>query len=184
MTWTTYALAMNPDLQKRLRLEILDATRNSPVEPDYATIEGMHLLNNVLRESLRLYSPSLNLPREAAENVVIAGVQIPKGTTIMMIPAMIQQNPLVWGKDADEFKPDRWDSLSSAAANPYAMTAFSGGPRVCVGRSFAYLEMKAVLVELLSKFVFEPVDYNPKYLNPALTLKSDGGLRVKVRRVL
>lgn len=175
---------MNPDLQKRLRLEILDATKDRQLEPDYATIEGMHLLNNVLRESLRLYSPSLNLPREAAEDIVIAGVQIPKGTTVTMIPAMIQQNPLVWGQDADEFKPDRWNSLSSDASSPYAMTAFSGGPRVCIGRSFAYLEMKAVLVELLRNFIFEPVDLNPKYLNPALTLKSNGGLRVKVKRTL
>jgi cytochrome P450 len=105
----------------------------------------MHFLNNVPRESLRLYSPGLTLPREAAEDIVIGGVHIPQGTTVTMVPAMVQRNPLIWGDDADEFKPDRWDSLSADAASPYAITAFSGGPRVCLGRSFAYLEMKAVL---------------------------------------
>lgn len=183
LTWTTYALVMNPDLQDRLREEILSATKNGHSGPDYYTVESMRFLNNFLRESLRLYSPGLTLPREAAEDVVISGVQIPKGTTVTIVPAMIQQNPLIWGEDAEEFKPDRWDNLSSEAASPYAVTAFSGGPRVCIGRSFAYLEMKAVLVELLSKFVFEPVDRNLKMRNPALTLKPEGGLRVKVRRV-
>jgi cytochrome P450 len=44
-------------------------------------------------------------------------------------------NPSIWGEDVDEFDPDRWDSLSVDAASPYAIAAFSGGPRVCVGSS-------------------------------------------------
>jgi cytochrome P450 len=145
-------------------------------------IDSMHFLNNILRESLRLYSPTLTLPREAEEDLVIGGLHIPKGTTVTMVPAMVQRNSLIWGDDADEFKPDRWDNLNADAASPYAITAFSGVPRVCVGSSFAYLEMKAVLVELLSKFAFEPVGRSPKMLNPVLTLKPEGGLKVKVRR--
>jgi cytochrome P450 len=145
LTWTTYALAVNPSIQDRLREEILNVTKNGKADIDYIAIENMHFLNNVPRESLRLYSPGLTLPREAAEDIVIGGVHIPQGTTVTMVPAMVQRNPLIWGDDADEFKPDRWDSLSADAASPYAITAFSGGPRVCLGRSFAYLEMKAVL---------------------------------------
>jgi cytochrome P450 len=175
---------MNPSIQDRLREEILGAPKNDKGEMDFNMIEGLHFLNNVLRESIRLYSPGLTLQREAVEDLVIGGVHIPKGTTLTMVPAMVQRNPLIWGEDADEFKPDRWDHLSTDAASPYAMTAFSGGPRVCVGRSFAYLEMKAVLVELLRRFVFEPVERSPKMLNPALTLKPKGGLMVKIRRVL
>jgi cytochrome P450 len=182
LTWTTYALAMNPSIQDRLRDEILKATNNGTVELDYITIETLHLLNNVLRESLRLYAPALTSPREAEEDVVIAGVPIPKGTMLVMIPAMVQRNPLIWGEDADDFNPDRWDNLSAEAASPYAFNPFSNGPRVCPGRFFAFLEMKAILVELLSKFVFEPVDKNPQALNPGLTLKPRGGLMVKVRR--
>jgi len=172
---------MNPSIQDRLRREILGATTTGHV--DYATIESMHFLNNALRESLRLYSPAIVLPREAGEDLVIGGVCLPKGTTLNLVPAMVQRNPLIWGEDADEFNPDRWDNLGADAASPYAITSFSGGPRVCVGRSFAYLEMKAVLVELIGKFVFEPVDKNLKMLNPVLTLKPKGGLEVKVRRV-
>jgi cytochrome P450 len=173
---------MDPALQDRLREEILSATKGNN-EPDFVTIENMHLLNNVIQESIRLYTPSLTQPKEAIEDLIIAGVHIPKGTTVTTVPAMVQRNPLIWGEDVDEFNPDRWDSLSADAASPYAISAFSGGPRLCVGKSFAYLEMKAVLVELLSKFVFEPVDKNPKLINPGVTLKPKGGLRVKVRRV-
>jgi cytochrome P450 len=94
----------------------------------------------------------------------------------------LAMNPSIWGEDVDEFDPDRWYSLSADAASPYAITAFSGGPRVCVGRSFAYREMKTVLVEFLSKFVFETVGRSPKMLNPTLMPKSIEGLKVKVRR--
>lgn len=184
LTWTTYALAMNPSIQDRLRKEILSATRAGNGEIDYAAIESMHFLNNVLRESIRLYSPSLTLPREAAEDMVIGGVHIPKGTTVTMVPAMVQINPLIWGEDAEVFNPDRWDNWTTDSGSPYAISAFSGGPRVCVGRSFAYLEMKAILVELLSKFIFEPVDRRPTLLNPAVTLKPNGGLKVNVLRAV
>ncbi|KAH7412846.1 cytochrome P450 [Cadophora sp. MPI-SDFR-AT-0126] len=184
LTWTTYALATNPSIQDRLRKEILSATRTGNKEIDYAAIESMRFLNNVLRESIRLYSPSLTLPREAAEDMVVGDVHIPKGTTVTMVPAMVQRNPLIWGEDADVFNPDRWDTLTTDSASPYAISAFSGGPRVCVGRSFAYLEMKAILVELLSKFVFEPADSRPKLLNPAVTLKPKGGLKVNVLRAV
>jgi cytochrome P450 len=78
----------------------------------------------------------------------------------------------MWGEEVDEFDQVRWYCLSADAASPYEITTFSGGLRACVGRLFAYLEMKAILVELLSKFVFETVDRSPKMLHPTLSLKS------------
>ncbi|KAJ9131232.1 Cytochrome P450 [Pleurostoma richardsiae] len=183
LTWTTYALAMHPDVQIRLREEIRSTLKEQP-EPDYATIEGMHDLNNVVRESLRLYSPTLTAPREAGEDVEIAGVMIPKGTAVVVIPAMTQLNPAIWGEEVERFDPDRWDRLGSGeAASPYAFPVFSNGPRVCIGKAFAMLAVKTVLVEMVRQFTFEPVDREIRLDNPALTLKPTGGLRVKVRRV-
>lgn len=183
LTLTSYLLATNPDVQTRLREEV-NATLAEHPQLDYTVIENMQYLNNVTREGLRLMPPAISAPREAAKELVIAGVKIPRGTTVTVIPAMIQRNPLVWGEDVEDFKPERWDSLSADAASPYSMVAFNGGPRICIGKAFAMLAFKAVLVEVIRNFILEPVDTEVKFANPSLTLQPVAGLRVRVRSAL
>ncbi|KAL6815574.1 cytochrome P450 [Trichoderma sp. SZMC 28013] len=178
LTWTVYALIKYPDMQKRLREEILSAQQKQP-DLDAATIDGLPYLNNIISESLRVYSPSLMAPWEAGEDVVIAGVPIPKGTTVTTIPAMVHLNPAIWGADVDVFNPDRWDSTTGAAANPFASESFINGPRTCPGRALALLEIKTVLVEMMSNFSLEAVDVDVQFEHPTLTLKPKGGLHVR-----
>ncbi|RFU78446.1 cytochrome p450 [Trichoderma arundinaceum] len=178
LTWTTYALTQNPEIQKRLREEILSAQQKQP-ELDAATIDSLPYLNNVVSESLRVYSPTLLAPWEAGEDLVIAGVAIPKGTTVTTIPAMIHYNPSVWGADVEVFNPDRWDTVSGAVANPFSIEAFINGPRTCPGRALALLEIKTVLAEMVSNFYLEAVDTDVQFEHPTLTLKPKGGLRVR-----
>ncbi|KAL7939871.1 cytochrome P450 [Trichoderma chlorosporum] len=178
LVWTAYALVQYPHMQKRLREEILSAQKNQP-ELDAATIDSLPYLNNVISESLRVYSPALLAPWEAGEDVVIAGVSIPKGTTVTTIPAMIHLNPAIWGADVEVFNPDRWESTTGAAANPFAIESFINGPRTCPGRALALLEIKTVLVEILSNFTLEAVDVDVQYEQPSLSLKPKGGLNMR-----
>ena len=120
--------------------------------------------------------------REAATDVTIDGVFIPKGTTVMICPQLPQSHPHIWGSDAEAFDPDRWDNLSGNAASPYAFQAFSGGPRVCIGKGLAMLELKTMLIELVKNFNFESVGED-MVLENYLTLRPRGGLRVKVQRL-
>ncbi|KAK4068711.1 uncharacterized protein Triagg1_7071 [Trichoderma aggressivum f. europaeum] len=182
LTWTVYALIKYPNMQKRLREEILSAQKKQP-DLDAAAIDGLPYLNNIISESLRVYSPSLMAPWEAGEDVVIAGVPIPKGTTVTTIPAMVHLNPAIWGADVDVFNPDRWDSTTGPAANPFASESFINGPRTCPGRALALLEIKTVLVEMMSNFSLEAVDVDVQFEHPTLTLKPKGGLHVRVQRL-
>lgn len=183
LTWTTYALIKYPEIQKRLREEIVSTQQKQP-ELSAATIDSIHYLNNVVSESLRVYSPSLLAPWEAGEDLVIAGVAIPKGTTVTTIPAMIHYNPSVWGADVNVFNPDRWDAVTGAVANPFSIEAFINGPRTCPGRALALLEIKTILVEMLSNFSLEAVnDVDVEFSHPTLTLKPKGGLNVRARRL-
>lgn len=183
LTWTTYALVKYPEIQKRLREEIISAQQKQP-EPSAATIDSIPYLNNVISESLRVYSPSLLAPWEAGEDIVIAGVAIPKGTTVTTIPAMIHHNPSVWGADVNVFNPDRWNAVSGAVANPFAIESFINGPRTCPGRALALLEIKTIIVEMLSHFSLEAVnDADVEFLHPTLTLKPKGGLNIRVQRL-
>lgn len=182
LTWIVHSLTKYPDIQKRLREEVLSAQQKQP-ELDAATIDSLPYLNNVISESLRVYSPALLAPWEAGEDLVIAGVAIPKGTTVTTIPAMIHYNPSIWGSDVEVFNPDRWDTVAGAAANPFSIEAFINGPRTCPGRALALLEIKTIIVELMSHFSLEAVDKDVQFEHPTLTLKPRGGLRVRVQRL-
>jgi cytochrome P450 len=123
--------------------------------------------------------------REAAEDVVIAGVPIPKGTTIHICPQVIHSHRGVWGTDASVFDPDRWDRLTRDQASPYASEAFINGPRVCIGRAFAMLEYKTLLIGLVRKWRFSRLDQEQdlEVLNPSVTLKPKGGLKIVMEKV-
>ncbi|KAL1853938.1 hypothetical protein VTK73DRAFT_8869 [Phialemonium thermophilum] len=182
LVWATYVLSTYPEVERRLVAEIAQLLKRNP-RPDYAEIEGLRYLNNFMRELLRVHCPAITLPREAIEDVVIQGTLIPKGTTLIMLPAAVHRNPSIWGPDADEFDPDRWDKLSAETTDIYAFAAFSHGPRICSGRAFTMLEFKAIMVELVSKFRFERIDKSDiQLINPSVLLRPRGGLRMKVVR--
>ncbi|KAM0553037.1 hypothetical protein ACHAPJ_007583 [Fusarium lateritium] len=181
LNWTVYALAKNPDTQHRLRTEVLGQEETAI---SAKSIDDLPYLKNVIRESLRVYSPSLMAPWEAGEDMTIEGVHIPKGTTVQTVPAMIQLNPTIWGDDAEDFNPDRWDSLDSNAGSPYAMELFLNGPRMCPGKGLAMLEMKVLLVEIIKRFHLDLArDEELEFTNPSLTLKSKRPLQFKIRRI-
>ncbi|KAK4445625.1 cytochrome P450 4F5 [Podospora aff. communis PSN243] len=184
--WATQLMIEHPNKAERLRAEVSELLRHSPT-PNQRSIESLHYLNNFVREVLRLQCPAINIPREAAEDVLIQGTLLRRGTTVVMQPAIVQRNPNIWGPDCDEFKPDRWDHLDGEAADPWAFMTFSQGPRVCIGKAMFMLEFKVILVELVSKFHFDAVDHmrmeDIKLINPSALLRPDGGLRVRVRKV-
>jgi cytochrome P450 len=124
---------------------------------------------------------ALSMPRETIEDVLIEGIKIPKGTTLVVVPDAVHRNPVIWGTDCDEFRPGRWDNPKGNAANPYAFQSFNGGVRICLGRALGLLELKTILVELLLNFTFESCKTITTYKNPSFTLQPADGLDVIFR---
>ena len=120
--------------------------------------------------------------REARTDVVIDSTFVPKGTSLIISPQVAHFHPHIWGKDCENFDPDRWDHLSSEATSPYSFESFSAGPRVCIGKGLAMLEFKAILIEIVSKFSFEGLN-REMVLENYLTLRPKGGLMVRVKRL-
>ncbi|KAB5580895.1 cytochrome P450 [Coniochaeta sp. 2T2.1] len=91
------------------------------------------------------------------------------------------RNPPIWGEDADKFDPDRWDRLEGDGTDVHAWEPFLQGPRVCIVRALAWLEFRAVVVELVRRFGFGRVEQGEIALvNPSRVLRPAAGLRVKV----
>lgn len=114
---------------------------------------------------------------------MIDNVMIPKGTQVQIVPSMIHYNPHVWGSNASEFDPGRWDHLYGDNADPYAFNSFGNGPRVCIGRSFGLLEYKVYLVEILRTFKFNLSNRPISFQRGGPSVRFQGGLLLDVQRL-
>ncbi|OHE92555.1 cytochrome P450 [Colletotrichum orchidophilum] len=184
--WICHILATEAKVQERLKEEVLSlcAGKSQDWNPDYEEIEHLVYVNNFLKEMLRFYSPGIFLPREAAEDVTVCGVFVPKGTQVTLCPAVAHFNPLVWGETADIFDPDRW-SDGRASKDSYAMEAFLQGPAGCIAKNMALLNVKSVIFALVRNFKFSPrPGYNGvvELANPNFTLRPKGSLGVTMER--
>ncbi|KAK3906975.1 cytochrome P450 [Staphylotrichum tortipilum] len=161
--WALYMLAIHQDIQARLRDEIREyiPTLFEPFlqfrtwstrlpDPD-----KLPYLNKVCREALRFIPPIPMTVREAQVDDIVYETHVPAGTIVYMLANAINRMEWFWGPDADLFNPDRWDSLPKTVV-PNAYMTFLQGPRGCLGRKFAELEMKILLCVFVSTWEFVP----------------------------
>ncbi|KAF2203675.1 cytochrome P450 [Delitschia confertaspora ATCC 74209] len=157
ISWGIQTLCLHPHIQDRLREEI---NRYIPHDgpPSYAELEKLKYMDNFLKEVLRCYSPSVLIPRSSSTPIRLPSAPhtlIPPGTTLYISPSVLHFNPTIWGPDAHVFNPDRHGpdhpsaKLYPSSRDPFANLAFSVGPRICIGKRFAALEIKSVLVTVL-----------------------------------
>ncbi|KAG1882721.1 cytochrome P450 [Suillus subluteus] len=205
--WALIELSRHPDVQTRLREELLVFG----VDPTYDQLKAnLPYLDAVVHEILRLHPPLGEFTRLAAADDVIPlsepvrtesgevtdNICIAKGTLIMIPGAAINRSSAIWGPDAKEFKPDRWlteDGISGKAKEVQGhrhLLTFVYGPRTCLGKDFAITEFKAVLSVLVKNFVFEmrdgpdtPVEIARGLLPRPRVVGEDGiGVPLRVRR--
>jgi cytochrome P450 len=178
LAWIFALLSQNPEVYARLVLELDES------EP------GQHppLLDQVIKESLRLYPPIHIGNRMVAEDVTFGeGKTIPAGSRMFYSIYLTQRDPAIW-ENADQFQPERFahgrTPLGSAgqATPPMSYIPFGGGPRACIGAAFGQAEARIVLIYLLQNFDFQPL--NPDKIRPHMgaTLEPRPGVLMKVHR--
>ncbi|KAI1103015.1 cytochrome P450 [Jackrogersella minutella] len=189
LTWASYVLATRPDIQEKLRDEVIQNLGTFGM-PNYNDIEHLHYMKNFLQEVIRLYSPAPATWREASKDIVICGQFLPKGTQLVLSPPVTNLSPRIWGADATSFRPERWDELTGDAATPYGTQTFANGPRICIGKSYSLLAFKVMMVELLRNFRFSRSpglvalgDRPVPVQNPAVTWRPKGGMTVHLERI-
>uniref|UniRef100_A0A0W0FHZ6 Putative cytochrome P450 n=1 Tax=Moniliophthora roreri TaxID=221103 RepID=A0A0W0FHZ6_MONRR len=172
-----HMLSGNPEMQERLRREIIDSgvTQNMSTTGD---LNNLPFLDAIVKETLRLFPPLITVDRIAVKDTVLPllkpiqledgtmaeSLPIKKGTPLWIGIAMANRSPEVWGPDATEFKPERWLDAANPVADKDArlpgawssIMTFLGGPRTCIGYRFALLEIKVIISGLIEKFHFEP----------------------------
>ncbi|KAL5198523.1 hypothetical protein ABZP36_002035 [Zizania latifolia] len=177
LTWTMFLLSTHPEWQEKLREEV--AAECGDKVPTGDMLTKLKLVNMFLLETLRLYSPVSQIERRAGSDLELGsgGVRVPEGTILTIPIATIHRDKDVWGDDADEFRPKRFENGVSRAANhPNALLSFSSGPRACIGQNFAMIEAKVIIAMILQRFSFT---LSPNYVHAptdVMTLRPKYGL--------
>lgn len=179
MTYTIYLLATHERTSSRVRTELDDVLGGAP--PSVTDVGELPVLENAIREAMRIYPPAYTLFREAVEPVEIGGFAVPEGTTLAL-PQWVVHRDDRWFDEPDAFRPDRWATESAADRPTYAYFPFAGGPRRCIGMEFGLREITVVLATVLQDVEFTVTMDEPLSFSPALTLQPEDGVTVQVER--
>lgn len=178
LIWTFMILGLQPQAMARLRAEV-DAAGEGPLALEQ--VRRMAFVRNVFKETLRLYPPIPFIPRVAAEEAVIGGHRVKRGTMLMIAPWTIHRHRDLW-KHPHAFDPDRFSAEREHELIPGAYLPFGLGPRVCIGAGFAQLEAGLILARLCRRYDFEVLDADRIRPVARLTTRPERQLMCRVRR--
>ncbi|KAK9330822.1 cytochrome P450 [Lipomyces starkeyi] len=182
VTLALYHLSLNQNVQDKLREELhTQFPGGYDTVKTYEDIESLKYLNNVVREVLRVQPPVVGTIRMAKEDTYVTGQFIPKGTLVNISIASLNKSRKLWGEDAHEFNPDRWNGRQ--AQNTMAFLTFLQGPRSCIGRRFAEVEFKSILLSLIGNFRFALKEGRTVEFRNSITYRPRGGLPLEVTDV-
>src|SRR5712692_10137090 len=175
LVWTFYLLSQYPQVRIKLQDEVRSLLAGREPTPD--DLANLPYMDWVLSESMRLYPPAWLQMRFVAKETELDDVRLPAGTLVILSQWVIHRLPTIW-RDAEVFKPERWDPVNEQQIPPGAYFPFGGGPRTCIGMPLAQLEARLILANILQRYTPQPVPgYTPGF-QPVITLRPKQHLRV------
>ncbi|KAI9223123.1 cytochrome P450 [Blastocladiella britannica] len=175
LTFAMYLLGQYPEVQRKARAEVLAATGDAamgtavedlPYPTNDQQQKEMPYLTMIIKETMRLFPPLAQVPfRITTREAKLAdGTVLPQGSLVSGHILAVQRSTAVWGPDANEFRPERWESSVSdtltadggvplhPSAHNYSWTPFGGGQRICLGQQFSLIEQRVVLALMLVRY--------------------------------
>src|SRR5947209_3050678 len=128
---------------------------------------------------MRLYPPAYAVGREAVRDCEIGGYEVPAGMQVFAFQWVVQRDAR-WFDEPEEFRPERWNEETASRLPKFAYFPFGGGPRQCIGNSFALMEAVLALATVAQRFRLRLADGHAVELLPAMSLRPKGGVPMKV----
>ncbi|GAB7336785.1 hypothetical protein MBLNU13_g10871t2 [Cladosporium sp. NU13] len=185
-TAIVYYLIKNPHCLVKLRKELDSKTATGELSEFVTFQEGQRLpyMQAVIKETLRLH-PAVGMPlfRVVPEGgASLAGQCFPEGTVVGINAWVIHRDPHIWGKDAEEFNPDRWlGSNEDVNALESKFFAFGYGARTCIGKNISLLELTKLLPGILRQFDIVPAQEGEWSTETAWFVKQKYRVKVHLR---
>ncbi|KAL3512581.1 hypothetical protein ACH5RR_025298 [Cinchona calisaya] len=186
MTWLFWILSKHDRIQRNV-LHELDGLKIGQKTLDFDDIKEMNYIKACLCESMRLYPPVVWDSKHAENDDILPdGTIVYKGNRVTYFQYGMGRIEELWGKDWFEFRPERWfvdeENGVLKMVSPYKFPVFQAGPRVCLGKEMAFIQMKYVVASILGRFEIKTVDADQPKFVPLLTAFMAGGLKVRVRQ--
>jgi len=175
LSWTWWLLAQNPAAEAKLHAELDAVLGDRP--PTLDDLPKLVYTGHVITESLRLYPAAWGLARLAVEDHEIAGYPVTKGMGVTMAQWVVHRDPR-WYDAPEEFRPERWANDLLKRLPRFAYFPFGGGPRQCIGNTFALMEATLILATIVRKFRLRLVANHPVVPLASITLRPRHGVRV------
>nr|POE75290.1 cytochrome p450 94a1 [Quercus suber] len=176
---------IEPNILKELEKIRVRNSKNIGETYSYDELRDMHYLHAAISEALRLYPP-VPVDTKACQNndIMPDGTFVGKGWEVTYHMYGMARMESIWGKNCFEFLPERWiENGVCKQESPFRFPVFQAGPRICLGKDMAYIQMKSIAASVIERFEMEveSKDKAPEHLL-ALTLRMKGGLPVRLRK--
>lgn len=189
LAWTWYLLSQNPDAEAKFHEELDQVLGGTPGctdggggrVPEFSDLPRLKYTEMVLAESMRLYPPAWAIGRQAKGRYRLGKYDLKAGSIILMSPYVMHRHPDHWF-EPDRFDPDRWlpERVALAARPKFAYFPFGGGPRLCIGERFAWMEGVLVLATLGRKWRLRLDPEQRIDLLAQITLRPRYGMRMRI----
>ncbi|HJZ63579.1 MAG TPA: cytochrome P450 [Candidatus Acidoferrum sp.] len=174
ISWTFWLLAKNPDIEKKFHEELAGILAGRA--PGVEDIPKLLYTSQILTESMRLYPPAWGMARLVKEPVEVAGYRLVPGNGVACAQWVVHRDPR-WFDDPEKFLPERWEGDLAKRIPRFAYFPFGGGPRQCIGNSFALMEATLILATIAQKFRFRLDENHPVKPLASITLRPGHGIR-------
>ena len=179
LSWTWYLLAQHPAAEACLADELRQVLGGRA--PAVADLPRLKYAGMAVTESMRLYPPAYAIGRQAARATEIAGHAVASGD-IFIAPAGVVHRDRRWFEEPEAFRPERWAGDLAQRLPRFAYFPFGGGPRQCIGNSFAQMEAVLILATIAQRFRLSLVPGQRITPTPYVTLRPEPGIRMLVAR--
>ena len=179
LAWTWYLLSQNPDSEAKFHAE-LDSVLAGRT-PTLDDLPNLPFTRRILAESLRLYSPAWVIGRRALSDYQLGNYGINRGDIVLIAQCVMHTDPRYW-ENPDAFDPDRWTPEAEAARPKFAYFPFGGGPRVCIGEQFAWMEEMLLLAALGQQWKMRLAPGQIVATQPIITLRPKFGMKMVLER--
>ncbi len=177
LAWTWYLLSQHPEVEARFHQEIDEALQDRlPTADD---VPNLRYVEMIFAEALRLYPPAWVMGRQSLSAYRIGKYTAPAGSILLLSPFVMHHDARYY-PDPYRFDPERWTPEARAARPKFAYFPFGGGPRVCIGESFAWMEGVLLLATIGQKWRLRLQPGHPVEPKTVITLRPKYGLQMIV----
>jgi cytochrome P450 len=179
LSWTWYLLSQHPEAARKLHQELRDVLGGRT--PQLEDMAHLPYTDRVVKESMRLYPPAWSLARTTAKEMEVGGYRLPVGANVVMSPWIMHRDPRFF-ENPERFDPERWAVEIVQRLPRFAYFPFGGGPRLCIGASFAMMEANLLLATIAQRFQLSLVPGHPVVPQPGITLRPRHGIQMSVAK--